>query len=873
MRNLPIGFAFITALISLAPLDAQVVTGNIEGWIKSEDGAPLAAAAITASAPGVRARTALSDARGHFVLLGLPPARYHMAVQLIGREGAAIDEVAHVGQTVNAGVITLRARPITIPGLTAEAERPVIDPAATVIGGTVSEKQFDGLPIGRDFQTLPVLLPHVSTSYLADGGLDYAGATSWENQVFVDGSNVTDPFRGATSVRLPYNFVREVEVGVGGYQAEYRGALGANLNAVTESGDDNFRSSAFAFYTDNRLSRPSVQEEINQERNLVAYDVGASISGPVMRDHVWFFAAYNPTIVHKEVGLSGFGFPVDRTVTHRYAGKLTWDATNRTRVTVTTAGDPSTRDAVGETWSAYATPSGLASPTPLLGSFREGGTTVSLRATHLPSDRVLLESALERTTARETIHGRSACDGAMFMDTLNLLSGCFPEHVNDRSTRLGGSFKVTWALRGHQFKSGFDVEHVNFDQYDIEHFVRHVSATSFREFLFDSETGVASTSYGVFAQDSWLVAPRVRLNLGVRWAQERFYGSDDDLSANLRNEWQPRVGAIYELGASHRTKLSGSFGRFYQTLYSSAASFYYAYGTRFRSAYYDHDPQLDQSGQSDPDYVSARLAAIDSYRGQYFDEWTLGVERALGDRGKIAVRGIHRGIGRIVEDGDFTLGNPGEGTLDYFPKPRRDYSALELALETGVTARGFLMASYTLSRNYGNYTGLVETDHGYRFPNVGGAYDRADWLVNATGLLPNDRTHMFKAASWYKLADPLTLGSFFTWQSGTPRSEFGDALPGDEESIFYSKRGTQGRTPALADLNFRIAYQAPLRLGSSRPRILLDVFHLISSNKVVAYNQEHYVSDGTTNILNPDYGKPIAHAPSASLRLGAEMNF
>ena len=49
------------------------------------------------------------------------------------------------------------------------------------------------------------------TSYLGDG-INIAGSTGSENAFFVDGVNVTNPFTGATGMRLPQNFIREIEV-------------------------------------------------------------------------------------------------------------------------------------------------------------------------------------------------------------------------------------------------------------------------------------------------------------------------------------------------------------------------------------------------------------------------------------------------------------------------------------------------------------------------------------------------------------------------------------------------------------------------------------------------------------------------------------
>jgi NAD(P)-dependent dehydrogenase (short-subunit alcohol dehydrogenase family) len=85
---------------------------------------------------------------------------------------------------------------------------------------------------------------------------------------------------------------------------------------------------------------------------------------------------------------------------------------------------------------------------------------------------------------------------------------------------------------------------------------------------------------------------------------------------------------------------------------------------------------------------------------------------------------------------------------------------------------------------------------------------------NSTGLLPNDRTHVFKLVTTYQVKRSLAAGAFFTWQSGTPLTEFGSGpltFP-----RFLSPRGSVGRTPAITDLNLRLAYDVPTPRGPAR---------------------------------------------------------
>jgi len=97
----------------------------------------------------------------------------------------------------------------------------------------------------------------------------------------------------------------------------------------------------------------------------------------------------------------------------------------------------------------------------------------------------------------------------------------------------------------------------------------------------------------------------------------------------------------------------------------------------------------------------------------------------------------------------------------------------------------------------------------YRFrddrANSTSQFDLPEMLVNATGLLPNDRTHVFKLFGSYATRFGLTLGASFIAESGIPLSEHGGSSIGYPLN-FVTERGSNGRTPALWDLGLRSVY-------------------------------------------------------------------
>jgi hypothetical protein len=180
-----------------------------------------------------------------------------------------------------------------------------------------------------------------------------------------------------------------------------------------------------------------------------------------------------------------------------------------------------------------------------------------------------------------------------------------------------------------------------------------------------------------------------------------------------------------------------------------------------------------------------------------------------------------------------------------------------------------------LSKNRGNYPGLFNSDFNIASPNLNASFDLLEMTVNSDGLLPNDRTHSFKLAGSYRVWSSLMAAATFLWQTGTPLSVFRAASPGPPFFNFAQERGTAGRTPSIWDLNLRFTYDVASALGQSwRSRLVLDIFHLASQRRAVAFDQIQYYGqdeEGNPTNPNPTYGMPTRFQPATAVRLGFEV--
>ena len=382
----------VISLLLAAPAvaRAQAVTGSLEGRILSTQGEPLEASVVTVTGPFLQGRrNTTTDARGHFQFWALPPGEYELRLAHMGHQPMVIQRVVvELGRTTGLAAVAMTPQAVELQPIVVMAQSITIDPVHTTVGGTLTAADYASLPVDRDYKSLITVLPHANESTRGDP-VNVGGSTGLENQYYIDGVQVTDPRDGSRGTSLPYNFVRAVEVKTGGYEAMYGRALGAVVNAVTYSGTNDFEASAFAFVQPSALALdPRVAPAITQS-GAVSYDVGARVSGPVVRDRLWYSAALNPRVDRVDKEMAGLGFFPDRYTALRFAGKLTWRASATTGLELSVFGDPTTRDAVDPLFPGTTS---VANADALLNRMTTGGVVGSLRASVTPSPSVLLDT-------------------------------------------------------------------------------------------------------------------------------------------------------------------------------------------------------------------------------------------------------------------------------------------------------------------------------------------------------------------------------------------------------------------------------------------------------------------------------------------------
>ena len=245
------------AVFALAtPVFAQETTGTIRGRVVDAQGLAVPGASVTVT--GVQGvKSATTDAEGRFSVPFLTPGVYTVRGELQGFKA-----VEHRNVTVSLGQAVDLPLRMDVGGVTETVQvtgsAPIIDPTSTTTGAVLSSEMFSQVPVGRRLSDTLYMAPGVSTggasaaptpqSRVAAASRTSTSSTASTSRTRATArSGRTRSCSDRSATRTPFDFVKEVQVKTGGYEAEFGQSTGGVVNVVTKSGSNDLRGSLFGY--------------------------------------------------------------------------------------------------------------------------------------------------------------------------------------------------------------------------------------------------------------------------------------------------------------------------------------------------------------------------------------------------------------------------------------------------------------------------------------------------------------------------------------------------------------------------------------------------------------------------------------------------
>ena len=212
------------------PALAQAVTGAVAG--RADAGAQIT---VTNTATG-QVRSVTVNADGTYRVAQLPVGDYSLQVSRSGQTvGAPVAVAVSLGgtTTVNLGsggnVTNLQS--VVVVG------SPVVnrvDVFSTESATNITRAELARMPVDQSISSVALLAPGVVASGATFGGLTFGGSSVAENVVYINGLDVTDPYRRQGFSTVPFAFFEEFQVKTGGYSAEFGRSTGGVVSGASK---------------------------------------------------------------------------------------------------------------------------------------------------------------------------------------------------------------------------------------------------------------------------------------------------------------------------------------------------------------------------------------------------------------------------------------------------------------------------------------------------------------------------------------------------------------------------------------------------------------------------------------------------------------
>src|SRR6202047_5333519 len=292
----------------------------LSGTVSAPTAAVIASAKVIAINQATEVESATqTDTAGAYLFPSLPIGIYRIQVTAPGFQSAIVAnlklEVATAATQNIQHSVSQATEKIEIM-----ADAALVDTASTSMGQVINDKTVQEIPLnGRHFTDLSLLTPgtvtppangFLSAPLRGQGsfGINTAGQREDTTNWLVNGINLNDPVQNQITFQPPIDTLAEYKIDNSAFPAEYGRNSGAIVNLATRSGTNAYHGELFEFFRNNALDARNFFNPVfttngaaNPQAPFKRNDFGAAFGGPVVKNKVFFFLAYEGLRQHQSL--------------------------------------------------------------------------------------------------------------------------------------------------------------------------------------------------------------------------------------------------------------------------------------------------------------------------------------------------------------------------------------------------------------------------------------------------------------------------------------------------------------------------------------------------------------------------------------------
>jgi len=688
-RKLATGTLAIVLFLGLATSAvAQQSGGAVRGTV---DGADASTVVEVVDVSRGTTKSKSTNSRGEFRFENLSVGEYEVRVVQGGRTVDTTTVRVNLGSSASVNMATTAEAIEEI--ITTGTRMAALDTSIAESGLVINADELIELPVQRDLTSVALLAPGTTrgdyrfggSNGKADGVVSFAGASIAENTSFINGLNTTNFRTGVGFSEVPFEFYETLQVKTGGYSAKYGRSLGGVLNAKSKSGSNDWKFGANVYYEADLDESPETYLGANKLDDEDATTIDLFASGPILRDHLFFYALYSDNQSDQryagfrsndfdyEVDEGFWGVKVDAYITDNHHVEYTAFSDERTGVEATYSFDPVTQTRgtyIGDTL------------------YEDGGDNWIATYTGDFTDNLQVsvsygENEAARTTSPSTAdipYVNLYTDAGGFVQQASGAASFFISAGNDKRemTRVD----INYLVGSHDISLGFDGEETFADESTINsggvYWVLDPNNELYpggcesegaacpdgvvRRRTYSVGGSFETSSDAFYIQDVWELNDRWTLELGLRNESFENLNGNGGIFVKIDDQIAPRLAAVFDPNGDGKSKFFANYGQYYLPIASN---------TNIRMAgneTYIHDwfawdgttnsdftptgvgSQFAQDVFGDGTVPDTRSVTDNNIEPMYQSEFILGYQRTLDSGVEIGVKGIYRKLETTIED-------------------------------------------------------------------------------------------------------------------------------------------------------------------------------------------------------------------------------
>ncbi|MFO7574721.1 MAG: carboxypeptidase regulatory-like domain-containing protein [Bacteroidales bacterium] len=270
-------------------------TSAMNGRILDEGGSPLPGATVVAvHVPSGTQYATITDISGNYRILNMRVGGpYTLSVSFVGyAKSNYTDIMLNLGESyVQDGVLQETATALGEVIVSAGLGNPILNTDRTGAMTNISRREIAALPtISRSITDFVKYTPQAR-------GNSFAGRDGRFNTITVDGAAFnnnfglsSNPLPGGNAQPISLDAIEQITVNMAPYDIRLSQFTGASINAVTRSGDNTFKGSAYSYIRPKTFTGNTVEgNEVSGARDRNSQNFGATFGGPIIENKLFFF--------------------------------------------------------------------------------------------------------------------------------------------------------------------------------------------------------------------------------------------------------------------------------------------------------------------------------------------------------------------------------------------------------------------------------------------------------------------------------------------------------------------------------------------------------------------------------------------------------